>query len=335
MIRAYVEPSGEALLLARAEIAGALDALGGRLVEGPTAPLAGLVEVEAPDSAALGWLGGRLALARRVLEPVVPTNDLRAAARGVAGSGRSGAFRRVGRPSGPADALVRSAGAAYVDGGGTIELDRPEDRFWIADSDGTPPVLLREVATVDRRSYAARAMPRLPFRRPVSLPPRLARAAANLAAIRPGDRVLDPFLGTGALLAEAALLGARVYGIDRDPAMVRGALANFAYLGVEAGLLAQGDAREVDLDAGELRFDAIVTDPPYGRSSAAGGVDPGALSRAVLARWQGSVVPGGRVVVVAPGGPPTLDAPWQEELRLPVRVHRSLTREFRRYRRPA
>ncbi len=333
MIRAWVELSGETAALARAEVDGALGALGGGLAPSSPTTIEGLLEIEAPDEPTLGALADRLALAHRVVLAVAPESDVRAAARAQGASGRRAAFRRLGSPSGPADALVRSTGAAYVDGGGVIDLERPEVRYWIAGPAGSSALLLREVGSVDRRSYTARAMPRLPFRRPVSLAPRLARAATNLAGIRPGDRVLDPFLGTGALLAEAALLGARVYGIDRDPTMIRGALENLSHLGVAADLLAQGDAREVDLGARGLAFDAIVTDPPYGRSSPAGGVDPAALAEAVLARWQASVVPGGRVVVVTPGGPASLAAPWQEELRIAVRVHRSLTREFRRYRR--
>lgn len=333
MTRAWVELSGETAALARAEAESAVGALGGRLASLSSGPLEGLLEVEALDEPSLGVLAGRLALARRIVVAVPPDSDVRAAARAEGASQRPAAFRRFGSPSGPADALVRSTGAAYVEGGGAIDLDRPEARYWIAAPAGSSPLLLREVASVDRRSYTARAMPRLPFRRPVSLPPRLARAAANLAGIRPGDRVLDPFLGTGALLAEAALLGARVYGIDRDPTMIRGALENLAHLGVAADLLVQGDAREVDLGPREVVFDAIVTDPPYGRSSAAGGVDPAELAGAVLARWQASLVPGGRVVVVTPGGPASLAPPWQEDLRIAVRVHRSLTREFRRYRR--
>jgi hypothetical protein len=40
-------------------------------------------------------------------------------------------------------------------------------------------------------------------------------------------------------------------------------------------------------------------------------------------------------VVLTPGGPPSLSDPWTEDCRVAVRVHRSLTREFRRYRRSA
>ncbi len=332
MILGYVEPSGESPGLAAAELAAAVEALGGRVVVGEPAALEGVVAVAVPQRSVLVDLASRLALARRVLLPVagpgVPA--LQAAVR-AGRDGGSAAFRRIGRPSGSADRAVREAGRAFVGAGGSIDLEEPSRRFWIAEGPDTAETLLVEVASVDRPSFGARTMPRLPFQRPVSLPPRLARAAANLAGIVPGATVLDPFLGTGALLAEAALLGARVFGIDRDARMVRGALANLAYLGLEAEALAQGDARTVDLRVPEGGFDAILTDPPYGRSSGLGGEEPVALCRAVLDRWQAELAPDGILSIVVPGGPPSVGPPWAEEVRVPVRVHRSLTREFRRY----
>jgi len=333
LIDGYVEPSGEASDLARLEVAGAVEALGGRVGSATAPPLEGLVPVRVPAEATLVALAGRLALARRTLVLVGPSGSLVEAARREGGSGRSAAVRRLGRPGSPADPAVRAAGQAYVLGGGSVDLEAPERRYWLSREGDGPAMLLREVAAVERAEAARRAMPRLPFRRPVSLAPRLARAAANLAALRPGDRVLDPFLGTGALLAEAALLGAIVYGIDADPAMVRGALRNLDHLGVHAEVIVEGDARQVNLPGGPPQFDAIVTDPPYGRSSASVGAEPPRLVPEVLERWQASVRPSGRIVVLSPGGAPSVGPPWKEDCRVAVRVHRSLTREFRRYRR--
>lgn len=333
MIDAYVETSGESPALARAEVEGALRALGGRIGT-DRLPLGGsVVPVSVADAPALVALAHRLALARRVLTVVAEGSEPVAAAGEAARAGGSAAFRRWGNGPRGSDGGVREAGAAYVRGGGSIDLEEPQRRFWLLGRAGADGLLMEEVGSVDRRAFLARAMPRLPFRRPISLAPRLARASVNLAAVRAGDRVLDPFVGTGALLAEAALLGARAYGIDRDPAMVRGALRNFRHLGVAAEALAEGDAASVEFGASDLRFEAVVTDPPYGRSAGSGGEEPAALAAKVLARWSEKVVDGGSVVAVVPGGPPLLAAPWVEELDIPVRVHRSLTRRFRRYRR--
>ena len=145
--------------------------------------------------------------------------------------------------------------------------------------------------------------------------------------------MLDPFLGTGALLAEAGLLGGRLYGIDRDPAMVRGSLQNLAYLGVGAEELLVGDAREVDFSDETVRFTSVVTDAPYGRSSSTGGEFLTDLIEQVIRRWSERLVPGGRILLITPAGPGAPVIRGTLRFRVPVRVHRSLTREFRLYER--
>jgi 16S rRNA G966 N2-methylase RsmD len=335
MILGFVEVSHESLALAEAEAVCAAEALGGGGVAAGM-PLPGLVAVELPDRSALTALAGRLALARRCLVPVPTEDDPRAAARREGARGGSASFRRLGRPSsGEADAEVLANGRAFKEGGGAIDLETPTRRFWLARGTEGHEHLLEEVAATDRAAVAQRRMPLLPFRRPVSLPPRLARAVANLARVTPKDRVLDPFLGTGALLAEAGLLGGRLYGIDRDATMVRGALQNFAYLGVAAEELVVGDAREVDFGNVAVRFSAIVTDSPYGRSSSTGGEEVFELISRVLERWADRLTPEARIAVVVPESPSPSRLPGTPRFRIPVRVHRSLTREFCLYERSA
>jgi putative methyltransferase (TIGR01177 family) len=331
MIVAYVEPSGESPALAHAEAIAAAEALGGVSGEGRGPRLRGLVEVGLPAPPDVSRLAARLALARRCLVSAGPEGPLAASPAEEGRSGRPAAFRRIGRSVGGSDPLVRAAGQAYRDAGGTIDLERPERTYWLADSDAGEPALLVEVAAIDRRATAARSIPHLPFRRPVALAPRLSRAAANLARVRPGEPVLDPFVGTGALLGEVALLGGRAYGIDRDAAMLRGALRNFAHLGVAAEALLEGDARTVDLRVPGAGFASIVTDPPYGRSSGTGGENAREVAREAVARWAPHVVPGGRLVVVRPDPDPVIDPPWTTVVSVSVRVHRSLTRTFSVY----
>jgi len=333
MILGYVEVSHESVTLAEAEAISAAEALGGRGIARGV-PIRGLVAVELPDLSAVGALAGRLALARRCLVPVPSPEDLPSAARTEGRRGGSAAFRRIGAPSaGEADSAILESGRAFKEGGGTIDLDHPTRRLWIARGSDEREYLLEEVAAVDRSAPALRRMPLLPFRRPVSLPPRLARAAVNLARVTPKDKVLDPFLGTGALLAEAGLLGGRLYGIDRDPAMVRGALQNLAYLGVVAEELIVGDAREVEFADRESRFSAIVTDTPYGRSSSTGKTTAKELVEEVTARWAERSTPDGRLLAILPAGDEPAEVPGTLRYRIPVRVHRSLTREFRLYER--
>lgn len=324
VIRIEVELSGEAPALGRAEAIAAAETLGGRAggppEDGP------LTAVELPSVEDAARLADRLALARRCLRPIGPLAHAPARFRSLP-PGSTAAVRRLGRPtSGGQDEEVRRIGRAIVDAGGRIDLERPEHRFWIRP--GADPSLYEECGSVDRSTPAGRRMPTLPFQRPVSLPPRLARAAANLARIRAGDRVADPFVGTGALLAEAGLLGARLYGVDRDPEMVRGALRNLAHLAVGAEEMIVGDAGTVALPSGETGFDAVLTDPPYGRSSSTGGEDGSALLARVLPRWAEAVRPGGKVVVILGAESDPLGGAWRRELAVPVRVHRSLTRRF-------
>lgn len=330
MTIAYVELSGDSPELAAWEATSAAEGLGGR-PGGPGPELPGLIAVDVPTISDVARLAGRLALARRCLIPLARPEEVRARVRAEASGRESAAVRRVGRPTGSPDPTILRVGEEFVRGGGRIDLAHPARRFWLAPDRTGRDWLLEECGAVDRAGFAARRMPRLPFRRPVSLPPRLARAAANLARIGAGRRVLDPFLGTGALLAEAGLLGARIYGIDRSATMVRGALRNLAFLGVSAEAVVEGDAGEVDLAEPHLVFDAILTDPPYGRSSTTGGEATDQLVARVLPRWAEHVVPGGRIVLVVPRGsddPPGLGI---RRTALPVRVHRSLTREFRIY----
>ncbi len=337
MARTYVELSQESLALATAEALAAAEVIGGRRVpESETEFEAPMLAVDLPGPEAPARWAGRLALARRCLVDLGSGDEVAPAAARAGTRRDSASFRRLGHPSAADGPLVRELGTAYKEAGGTIDLEQPRRRFWIASDRRGVFHLLEEVSAVDRAAVAHRRMPQMPFQRPVSLPPRLARGAANLARVAPGGRVLDPFLGTGALLLEAGLLGARLYGIDRDATMVRGAIRNLEFVGVTAEELLVGDAGAVEFSVPSISFDAILTDPPYGRSSSTGGEGADALVRRVLPRWADRVVPGGRVVLVVPSGSAPIPGPWELRTAVPVRVHRSLTREFRVYeRRPS
>jgi putative methyltransferase (TIGR01177 family) len=334
MIRVYVELSGESAALATAESIAAAEALGGHAARDDALGVPELAALDVPDDSGVRALAGRLALARRCLVVRSEPLEILSTLDHVGHEGESAAVRRLGRPSsGGDDTAVLSAGRAFKGGGGRIDLEAPARRFWLARGRDGADRLLEEVASVDRRSASARRMPTLPFQRPVSLPPRLARAAANLARVRAGDRVVDPFVGTGALLAEAGLLGARLFGIDRDSEMVRGALRNLAHLGVVAEELVVGDAGEAEFGAAPTVFDAVLTDPPYGRASSTGGEGSSAVVDRVLPRWASRVRPGGRLVVIVSTPIQDPGPEWHSVVSVPVRVHRSLTREFRVYER--
>jgi tRNA G10 N-methylase Trm11 len=93
-----------------------------------------------------------------------------------------------------------------------------------------------------------------------SLPTRLARAMVNLVA-SPGDTIVDPFCGAGTIPIEAASAGIAAVGFDANKKVASHARANLLHFGLPP-LVAAGDARHLG-----GRYDAIVTDLPYGWTS--------------------------------------------------------------------
>ncbi|GFU47395.1 hypothetical protein NPIL_82442 [Nephila pilipes] len=115
-----------------------------------------------------------------------------------------------------------------------------------------------------------------------TMDPLLSLVMANMALIKPGDIVLDPFVGTGGLLVAAAHFGGYVLGTDIDYLMLHGKdkpsrlnqkrrepdeciLTNMKQYGYESQYL---DVLVSDTALPMWRcqsfFDAIITDPPYG-----------------------------------------------------------------------
>ncbi len=325
-----VELSGEWPELARAELTAVAGTLGVR--GAPVAVALSTMRVDLANGEAAREMIERLSLARRASARLGLLDECAPAPRA---PGEGGCVRRRGHPTGGArDPAIDLWAGRWIAAGGTIDLTAPARRFWIvSDPSSEGNELFEEIGASERTALVGRRISLLPFRRPVGLDPRLARAAANLAGAGPGRTVVDPFVGTGALLAEAALLGARVWGIDRDPEMVRGAARNLEFLGRPAERLIGGDSAAVAAEVGAATFDALLTDAPYGRASPTGGEPVAALLERVLPPWAARVRPGGRVVLVTAGGPDPLPSPWRRTVSVAVRQHRSLTREFRVYER--
>lgn len=101
-----------------------------------------------------------------------------------------------------------------------------------------------------------------PFMTPISLHPKLARTMVNLAHVKKGDKVLDPFCGTGGILIEAGLIGARVYGTDIDSRLVDGCKRNLDFFYIYNKNIKVGDALQT-----KGKWDAIVTELPFGKST--------------------------------------------------------------------
>lgn len=113
--------------------------------------------------------------------------------------------------------------------------------------------------------FSNRIAGKRPFSLPSAMQPDFSRAMVNLAEVKPGGMILDPFSGTGGIIIEAGLLGYEVYGVELKEWIAKGALRNLRKYLPGRGLMLVGDARNPAFR--DNLFDAIVTDPPYGRST--------------------------------------------------------------------
>jgi SAM-dependent methyltransferase len=132
---------------------------------------------------------------------------------------------------------------------------------------------------------------------PAAIHPTLAAAAAHLLPAGDGDLVVDPFCGSGTLLAERALAGryARLVGIDHLVSALSAAQVNLSRVAPGTELL-RGDFSGLERFA---PIDAILTNPPYGRriSDRASAGDLHARLDALATRV---LRPGGYLVVFRP-----------------------------------
>ncbi len=325
-----VELSGEQLELAREEAVSAASTLSSgpvRIVEvdGP------VLVLDAPGVTGRA-LAGRLGLAHHVSDGAIsgPPGTAADLATSV-DLGAASSFRVRARRTeiarqyvSPKDLEAEAGSAIGARSGARVDLGTPEAEVRVILAGMAHAGLLG--GSVDRGGMEARAVRHRPFSHPVSIHPKFARAMVNLSRAGPGDVVLDPFCGTGGVVIEAVLLGHRALGSDIDPRMVEGSRENLAALGLEAGvrLADVGDAGPAD----GSRVDAIVTDPPYGRSTSL----HGDLSDDVLSRLytmaRALLEPGHRLVVCLPD--PAMLPREGEGFHVlsvhPMKVHRSLTR---------
>ncbi|MBI5884864.1 RsmD family RNA methyltransferase, partial [archaeon] len=116
----------------------------------------------------------------------------------------------------------------------------------------------------DTKAFMQRSHKFRQFRMPTTLDPKLARAMVNLAKPEKGDRLLDAFCGSGGLLIEAGLLGLKATGVELDEKVFNGCRQNLESFGLKDFKLVNEDFLKAKFAE---KFDAIVTEPPFGRSA--------------------------------------------------------------------
>lgn len=147
----------------------------------------------------------------------------------------------------------------------------------------------------------------------IALSPRLARTLLNIADLKPGQTVLDPFCGTGTILIEACNKSVRCLGLDAMASRVQEARENLRW---SAGGMPnsrydvrKGDARDLKRMLRGSKVDAIVTEPfllqrlvARPKTSTARAMIEGSaeIYNDALASMAESITPDGRIVVVVP-----------------------------------
>ncbi len=210
---------------------------------------------------------------------------------------------------------------------GHVDLKNPDVTLRIIMGKRLHVGLLRH--EIDRKSFEARKPKDRPFSHPISLHPRYARVLVNLAHVHAGDRLLDPFCGTGGILIEGGLVGAEIMGSDIDARMIEGCEMNLKHF-----LGKGGEFQLLKLDVADIekfgKVDAIVTDPPYGRSASTAKEDVEELYIRAFESFVKVLKPSGRLAIVFPDMEFVKLA--EEYLNLlevhDLFVHGSLTRHF-------
>ncbi|NYB51177.1 MAG: TIGR01177 family methyltransferase [Methanobacteriaceae archaeon] len=153
------------------------------------------------------------------------------------------------------------------------------------------------IAEISKKHFYNFKPHKRPFFYPGSMSPKLARCMVNLTRIQQGETVLDPFCGTGGILIEAGIIGARVIGTDIDYKMVKGTRENLEHCGIHDFQVFQKDARELELPH---KVNSIVTDPPYGISASTCGEKSENLYQKSMVALQELIVDNGLMCLATP-----------------------------------
>ncbi|MCS7132490.1 MAG: THUMP domain-containing protein [Aigarchaeota archaeon] len=174
--------------------------------------------------------------------------------------------KRIGGAGIDKTSIERELGAKILNlsPGLRVDLENPDSLiFFISEPELTYIGVLAH--SKPKNFFNDRTAGRRPFSLPSAMQPDFSRAMVNLAEVRLGGSILDPFSGTGGIMIEAGLLGYDAYGVELKEWIAKGALRNLRRYLPGREFMIVGDARNPVFRNNV--FDAIVTDPPYGRST--------------------------------------------------------------------
>eukprot|EP01061_Rhynchopus_euleeides_P016802 TRINITY_DN28129_c0_g1_i1.p1 TRINITY_DN28129_c0_g1~~TRINITY_DN28129_c0_g1_i1.p1 ORF type:complete len:581 (+),score=241.42 TRINITY_DN28129_c0_g1_i1:70-1743(+) len=165
---------------------------------------------------------------------------------------------------------------------GPVEMQNPDEHFWIIEDRGIPTtnkkshngmtnvLFARQVGIGSRKTLDTHSLKTRRYIGTTTMVPELCMLMSNLAGVQKGSIVWDPFCGTGSTLVSASHYGATCFGSDLDGR----ALGNKEH-GIQSNCQQYGfipmELMRLDMsqacwraDLSEV-FDAIISDPPYGR----------------------------------------------------------------------
>ncbi len=207
-----------------------------------------------------------------------------------------------------------------------VNLKNPDKFIRITFTEGRIFIGIRKIK-IDKKHFFNIKPHKRPFFYPGSMSPKLARCMVNLSRINEGDIILDPFCGTGGILIEAGIIGARVLGVDIDEKMVKGTIENLENCHITNYNIVQGDARYIELDG---LVDSIVTDPPYGISASTAGEESNKLYKDAIFNMQNLLKTNGYLCLATPHyvnvNQLIQDTKFKIKERHEIRMHKSLTR---------
>jgi tRNA (guanine10-N2)-dimethyltransferase len=228
------------------------------------------------------------------------------------------------------ESMERKIGGIFFKRGAHADLKNPDVQFRIILTEDKC-IFGIMCGSIDRSAFEARKPHCKPFFYPGVLMPRVALALVNIA--KPDISLFDPFCGTGGILIEAGLIGLKAIGGDMQRKILLGAKMNLDHYNVEYYLMFE-DACGLALR--DNCIDAVVTDPPYGRSAAIKALSLEYMLGKSLKEVYRVLKPGRRAIFISER---PLEKLVQEagfevvELHI-QRVHKSLTRRMLVLRKP-
>jgi tRNA (guanine10-N2)-dimethyltransferase len=213
-----------------------------------------------------------------------------------------------------------------------VNLTHPDIEIRAVVTEDTAYIGIKK-ANLDTGHFQQRRGHFRPFLLPITLHPKIARAMVNLSQVKKQQTLLDPFCGTGGILLEAGLLGARIIGSDIEKKMIEGSQKNLEFYHLKNFQLYCTDIG--DIPRYVTTVDAIATDFPYARATTTKGEQLMQLYKRAF-QTISQILKKNRYAVVGLSNE-DIRAIGEQYLSVvetyPVKSHRSLTRYFVVYKR--